>query len=287
MGWSTATPTGQAASLQQPQPTERVTTIGPSSTITGGTQNTTQTSSQNQNTQTRETTEQFDKQGLAALMQLISELQSGGTITQRSQEAQQEKTREMIRQLLGQYTTGQAMTDAKGAMALNLQQAMEQNMPAIQRAIEGAGTSANSMQALLSQKLANDSALAASALGAEQAKSYGNTSANLMSTLAQASQPNDFVTNDLVNAFNILKGAVVTKTGSSNTTTTGRSTSNTVNSGFSFNPGSTNVENISYSQPSLTGSPATSKPAGWWDQEAYNKRYGGNTNIGGMSSSLL
>jgi len=83
---------------------------------------------------------------------------------------------------LADYTKKAAFEDAAALIQQSLNKSMESQRPAITKAIEGAGTSASSMQALLSQKLASQASIDAGALGAEQAKAYGNISANLLGT---------------------------------------------------------------------------------------------------------
>lgn len=154
-------------------------------------------------------------ESLAALEALIKTLSTGGTPQQQAEVAKKKQTQQLIEGLLGQYSSGQAFTDAKSLMALNLQQALEKNMPAIQRSIEGAGTSASSAQGLLAQNLSRDTALAAGALGAEQAKAYGGITANLSSSLAgMASTAMDPVTAALLQALQVSRGAVENTTGS-------------------------------------------------------------------------
>lgn len=89
-----------------------------------------------------------------------------------------------IRNTLGQYSKDTAFSDAAGLVNREARKQQEKQMPAIQKAIEGSGTSAGSMQALLSSNLARDITEQSAALGAEQAKAYGGISANLQSTLA-------------------------------------------------------------------------------------------------------
>ena len=91
-----------------------------------------------------------------------------------------------ISKQLSDYSKQSAFTDAAALMKQNLSASMEANKPAIQRAVEGAGTSAGSMQALLSQQLADKASTSAAALGAEQAKSYGQIAATLMNTQVKA-----------------------------------------------------------------------------------------------------
>jgi len=169
------------------------------------------TSKSTTNTPLQEITNQqnMDPQSLASLQALITMLQGGGSLQQKAEIARKKQTQDLIQGMLGQFSTGQAFTDAQGLMALNLQKAMETNMPQIQKAVEGAGTSASSMQGLLSQNMARDSALAASALGAEQAKSYGGITAQLTNELAgMASNALDPVGQQLIAALGIAKNAV-------------------------------------------------------------------------------
>lgn len=110
-----------------------------------------------------------------------------------------------ITSLLADYSKKAAYTDAAALQAQNLASAMEANKPAIQRAVEGAGTSAGSMQALLSQQLADKASLSASALGAEQAKAYGQISAQLMNTQVQENAQDNNYASDLARLADAFK----------------------------------------------------------------------------------
>lgn len=107
--------------------------------------------------------------------------------------------------LLADYSKQGAFTDAAALMQQNLNAAMEANKPAIQRAVEGSGTSAGSMQALLSQQLADKAALSAGALGAEQAKAYGQISANLMGGRGQLTTGKDDSISGIAQLGDLLK----------------------------------------------------------------------------------
>ena len=100
-------------------------------------------------------------------------------------------------------------------------------MPAIAKAIEGAGTSAASMQGLLAQKLATDSAIRAGALGAEQAKSYASAITSLAGLLEALTRPDNSIVNSLLSALQIAKGGTVTR----NTSQRGTSRQIQINSG--------------------------------------------------------
>lgn len=125
------------------------------------------------------------------LMKAIQDYAGGGTSDYKAQRAQRNAEIDRTRTLSGDYSKSAAFSDAAALMAENLRKSLEANMPSISKAIQGAGTSASSMQGLLSQKLANESAQAASALGAEQAKSYGNISAQLQSILEALTRPDN------------------------------------------------------------------------------------------------
>ena len=111
---------------------------------------------------------------------LLSQMIGGGTEAYKQAQAQRQETIGMLDSALNQYSKQAAFSDAAAMMQQNLNKSMEANQPAIQRAMQNAGTSGGSMQALLSQKLANDAALSAGTLGAEQAKAYGQISSSFM-----------------------------------------------------------------------------------------------------------
>lgn len=158
-----------------------------------------------------EKTVNFDPETQAALDTIIKELMGGGTKEQKKDRVQRNALMGYVQQLLGQYTKEAAFADADKLMKLNLQQSAEKNMPAIARSIEGAGTSAAAMQGLLSQKLVNDSALSAGALGAEQAKSYAGATVNLTSLLEALSRPDNSIVNSLLGALQTAKGGTTTR----------------------------------------------------------------------------
>ena len=185
-------------------------TISPSTT----------TSTQSGFSSGNETTSLFENKDLDILRNLIGTLQ-GQYLKQVTSKQQQSSNLEgLVTTLLQDYKKNSAFEDAKGLMALNIQQGLEKGTPAIARSIESAGTSASSMQALLAQKLATDSALNASALGAQQAGQYGNILANLLSILQKNSTDNQDTQTlqGLLGAMQLLRGARTSssKVGSTN-----------------------------------------------------------------------
>lgn len=171
------------------------------------------TGSTQQSGATSENASLFETQDMQTIRSLIASLQKQYT----KQAASQQQNKAVIEGLMMDYSKGNAFEDAKGLMALNLQKALETGNAAINRSIEGAGTSASSMQGLLAQKLAGDSALQASALGAHQAGQYGQILVNLVSLLEKDDQSGQTL-QGLLNALNILKGGIASKTATSTQT---------------------------------------------------------------------
>jgi hypothetical protein len=204
--WTNATATGQ--------PQGQTTTFGPDSQVgTSTTQGTTnQASAGNQSgwESGNQTTTTLDPNSMKTLQEFIAQLMSGGTANQKGEIQKRDAMTQFVTNLLGLVSPQQANADAQGLMSLNLQQSMEKQMPALQKAIEGAGTSASSMQALLANRIAQDAALNASALGGEQQKAYAQSRAQLASLLEAFTRPQNTVENTLIQALNALKGAVTT-----------------------------------------------------------------------------
>ena len=212
---------------------------------------------------TSDVTSNFTPENEKILGTLITQLMGGGTKQQKKQTGERDAVTELVRNLLGEFSKQKAFEDAKGLMALNMQNSMQKNMPAIQKSIEGAGTSASSMQSLLSQNLVNDSALAASALGAEQAKAYAGTTTNLASLLEALTRSDNSVLTALTNALGLAKGGTVNRsvsqsgTSSANKTMSGSTKTETVNGGYTG--GGTNVATTG---SGYLGSPLSQTQAG-------------------------
>ena len=215
---------------------------------------------------TSDVTSNFTPENEKILGTLIAQLMGGGTKQQKKQTGERDAVTELVRNLLGEFSKQKAFEDAKGLMALNMQNSMQKNMPAIQKSIEGAGTSAASMQSLLSQNLVNDSALAASALGGEQAKAYAGTTTNLASLLEALTRSDNSVLTALTNALGLAKGGTVNRsvsqsgTSSANKTMSGSTKTETVNGGYSggsssmgqAQAGGTGGGGLSYVSPQLS-----------------------------------
>ena len=228
-GWSNSTATGQ--------PQEKTTTFGPDSQAgisnTVGTTNNATSGSQAGFESGNSTTTALDPNSLKTLEQFITQLMSGGTANQKGEIQKRDAMTQFVTNLLGLVSPEQANADAQGLMGQQLQKSLEQQMPALQKAIEGAGTSASSMQALIANRIAQDSAQSAAALGGEQQKAYAQSRAQLASLLEAFTRPQNTVENTLIQALNALKGAVTNtnstrySSNSSSQNTTGQTNSTT------------------------------------------------------------
>ena len=227
--WSNSTATGQ--------PQEKTTTFGPDSQAgisnTVGTTNNATSGSQAGFESGNSTTTALDPNSLKTLEQFITQLMSGGTANQKGEIQKRDAMTQFVTNLLGLVSPEQANADAQGLMGQQLQKSLEQQMPALQKAIEGAGTSASSMQALIANRIAQDSAQSAAALGGEQQKAYAQSRAQLASLLEAFTRPQNTVENTLIQALNALKGAVTNtnstrySSNSSSQNTTGQTNSTT------------------------------------------------------------
>lgn len=230
-GWDNTTATGQ--------PQRPTTTFGPDSqqgtSVTSGVTNSSTGSAQSGFESSNSTTTTLDPSSMKILQQFIAQLLSGGTANQKGEIQKRDAMTQFVTNLMGLVSPEQANADAQGLMGLQLQKSLEQQMPALQKAIEGAGTSASSMQALLANKIAQDTALNSAALGGEQQKAYAQSRAQLAALLEAFTRPQNTVENTLIQALNALKGAVTntnstrysSQTGTQNTVGKTDSTTNT------------------------------------------------------------
>jgi len=210
-----------------------------STSTQSGTSNQTSNTQGNTSSTTNTTTRNMSKQNEAALNLLIQQLMGGGTQQMAEDRARRLQEVGAVQNQRADYSKGAAFADAQGAMAQQMRLAMEKLLPSIVRSAEGAGTSQNSLRALLTQQAASQAAEASSALGLKAATDYGGISTNLSSILERLTQQNDPVTSALVNALNVAKGVetttkgTTTGTNNSTTNTTGNTTNTTVSQGAS------------------------------------------------------
>lgn len=129
--------------------------------------------------------------------------------------------------LRGDYTKSKAFADALNAMNSQLAKGIESQMPTITAGIDAAGTSGSAMSALLTQTAAENAARNAAELGLNAAISYGQIQTGFGNILEQLTASGDPVTNQLLGALEIAKGASEssTTTGSMRQTQKGSSTS--------------------------------------------------------------
>lgn len=181
-------------------------------------------------------------EALAALELLIKQLMGGGTQAMANDQAARKGEINKVTQQRAAYSKDAAFSDAQGLIAQTMRRAMEQLLPSINRSAEGAGASQSSLRALLLQDAANKAAESSAAQGLNAAVQYGQVGANLSQVLEALTRPDTTVSNALLNALQIAKGA----TSTSNTVT--QTTGQTQTSGsaqekktvdyapFSFNP---------------------------------------------------
>ena len=198
---------GDTGTLVQPQLTGTSTTSSGSST---GTSTTSQAGSKTYQQSS------MDAASQDALNQLIAQLLGGGTQGQALETAQRQQEIQSVRGQRAGYSREAALADAEGLMSQQLRQVMEKLEPSLTRASEGAGTSQNSMRALMLQDIAARAAESSSVAGIDAVSKYGALGVGLSQVLEALTRPQDTTTQALLNALNIAKGANVS--GSEQTT---------------------------------------------------------------------
>lgn len=141
------------------------------------------------------------------LAKLLQQLLAGGTPEQNKQRAAREREIVDTRDIRQDYSKQAAFADAAGLISQQQRLALEELVPSINRAAEGAGTSAGSMRALLLQDAATKAAEAASAAGVKTAVDYGQIAAGLSNTLEALTRPSNETTDALLKALEISKGS--------------------------------------------------------------------------------
>lgn len=195
------------------------------SQTTSGSTSSSGTTSQQGGSSTKQTMQQsnMDPKSLEALQQLIAQLLGGGTAETARGEAERAREIQAVRGQRAGFTREAALADAEGAMSQQMRQVMEQLVPSLTRAAEGAGTSQNSMRALLLQDAAARAAESSSALGLNAVSQYGQIGSSLSSVLEALTRPENAATQALINALGIAKGAQVSGTTQTDQNTWGTS----------------------------------------------------------------
>jgi hypothetical protein len=242
----------------QPQTLNQASTTSGNTTQNGQTaQNQQGSTSQTQTSNQTTNTQNMSGSSLAALNLLIQQLLGGGTQEMAQQKAERQAEINNVQATRAGYTKDAAFNDAQGLIAQTLQQTLQQLIPGINRAAEGAGTSQSSMRALLTQQAQMQAANAASAQGLNAAVQYGNINTGLSGVLQNLTQPDNSVTQALLSALNTAKGATTSSTTSGTTQTDGTSNVNTT--GSSSQQGTSN-QNSNTSTGKNTGAGTTNNP---------------------------
>lgn len=149
--------------------------------------------------------------GEDALALLIQQLLGGGTPEQKAEQIRRLEEIQAVRGQRADYTKEAAFTDAKGAQNQQSRLAMEKLIPSIIAASQGAGTSQNSMRALLTQDAANKAAESAAALGLKASVDYGNIAGGMNQVLEALTRQGNPITEALIKALAISKGDLNTQ----------------------------------------------------------------------------
>lgn len=185
-----------------------------------------------------------DPEALALLMQFLQSAMSGGDPATKAMQKERQTQIASTRTSLGDYSKGAAFSDAAAMIAQSLRKSMESAMPAISKAIQGAGTSSSSMQGLLAQRAAVDASQAAGTLGAQQAASYGNIASSLQGVLEALTRPDNSNNANILGALSLLK----------NQRNASTQVQNPTNPSYSSNQGNSGIRSTaSFSSPSSSG----------------------------------
>lgn len=164
------------------------------------------------------TTTKGNQQSTDALSVLLQELLNGGTKDMQAQLAARLSQVNQTNALRARYSPEAALADSQGLMAQKLREAMESQLPTIIRSAEGAGSSASSMRALLTQDALTRAAQASSALGVAAVQGYGGVGASLSSTLEALTRQDPTGVNAILQAIELMQAGTteqVTDGGSS------------------------------------------------------------------------
>lgn len=208
-----------------------------------------------ENTTTSASSTNMDSTSLDALKALIVELLGGGSSSYQTQLAQRQQELEALQAQRAGYSKEAAFSDAAGAMQAQLSKSLQELLPTITRASEGAGTSQNSMRALLTQEAAQNASDSAATLGLNAATNYGSIATNLSALLEKLTQPDTANTEALINALSVAKGAVTSGTETSTTTKSG---TNNTSYGGTASSGATSGSGSSLGTSSSKGTTASS-----------------------------
>lgn len=140
-----------------------------------------------------------------ALNVLLQQLLNGGTMEMQQAQAARGTEVNRTRAQQARYSPEAAFADAQGLMAQLMRQAMEKNVATITRSAEGAGTSANSMRALLTQDALTRAAESAAAQGLNASANYGQIGASLAGVLERLTQPDNAQMEGLLSTIRLIQ----------------------------------------------------------------------------------
>jgi len=158
-------------------------------------------------------------EALETLNRLISQ---GGSDFQVDQQKSIQDLIANMAQRVGELTPEKAKEAAKGDVDELTRQLMEQILPELSGAFEGAGASSSALEALMTQDMASRTAgQQAQAITGRQ-EAYANQATNLLQTMASAAGIPDDIVASMTNLIQAGKGGV--KTGTTTTEFTGEET---------------------------------------------------------------
>lgn len=189
---------------------------------------------------------------LAALDQLVANLSKGGTPQdqQRWAQIQSEIRANTLQQQ--KYSKESAQYDADTAAKAAQYEALQQMAPTISAGIDSAGTSGSAMAALLAQDAADQAARASAQLQLDAMISYGQIANQASGNSVELLKIDNPVTQQLLAALDIAKGAVTESTQTTKANETSRWNENITTSGSSKSSGSSTTTQIDTIGPQST-----------------------------------
>jgi hypothetical protein len=176
-----------------------------------------------------------DPEALSVLKAAIKQFAAGGDAASREQRARRLAELDRVAKTYGDFSKEAAGADAAGAVAAQMREAMERNMPAVQKATQGAGTSAASAAALYSNDIAARGAEAAARVAADQMAKYGSISAGLAQTLEAFTRMDNSNNQNLLEALGLMRVGRSTSTSRAENWSSQDSSSNSTSTQDSWN----------------------------------------------------
>lgn len=263
-----------------------------SSSSSNSTQNTVGSKSTTSNSTITTKNKNMSDSALAALDNLIAQLAKGGTPQdqQRWKQIQAEITANTLQQQ--KYSKESAQYDADTAAKAAQYEALQQMAPTISAGIDSAGTSGSAMAALLAQDAADQAARASAQLQLDAMISYGQIANQASGNNVELLKIDNPVTQQLLAALDIAKGAVTESTQTTKASESSRWNENITTAGSSKSSGSSTTTQIGtigpQTQVTTTGNngggnggstgPSPTKTSSFTTPSSYSS---GNTNYWG------